>query len=1737
MKTSKMTRLAMLVMGIMLLCGLNSCDKNKSQNQNYAGLTPEEAKKELAQVFCVYDIEPSFSETTAQYDVKVFFTQPVNEEEAVKIFQSSFVDKYEVASSYLGDRKYNFQLNNIERGKKDTEIKIELDGDPIQSKTKLNKTITVPAEGVFKLMDYKVDKANSIVTLFFSQPLKQRNIDGFISINPNMGYRTEIVGNKLVIYFDRSSLYSYELEEVTLTIGSGIKDTNGNSLNKEEELTFDLTDLSPKVRWTEKGVIVPEVGDATIYFDAICLNSVVLRIVKVYENNILSFYQNNELDDTWGIRNAGRLEKKVRISLENPTPNQWRTFPIELSEYIDVKSGDMYQLILDFGPADYTYANEESKQLTLEDDNLEARYWDGQAGDFKHHDYDGDWEDPLSVSYYNWVEIKKNVIITDLALTAKMGSSDVIDVFVFQISDTKPVSGATVEAYNYQRQLITSGKTDSKGHVQLSCDNRPAFVVAKNSKGGQSIIKTNDGESLSYSKFNTGGESIEKGVSAFAYSNRGVWRPGDELQLNLMVSNTDGKLPADYPVVMEVFDAYNSLYARLSNNSPVGGIYTFTVPTSPNDETGLWRASFKVGNSVINKYLRVETVKPNRLEIKLNTPEVISLRNPSTIQLNAKWLNGLIASGLKAEIDVTVRKGSTSFEKYPTYTFVNESEDFYPDELSLFSGPLDGQGNATVSFSPLKDLYADQMINATFSTKVFEQGGDFSISSSTAKLSPCERYVGVELPKTESKYGSYYFTNRNWTFPIAVVKETGDLDKNSITLDYQFYKIDRYWWWSSEDTYTLQRYVSGSYKRPEQNGILNCFNGKAELTLNVPDEKWGMYLLVITDKKGGNTFAKVIRFDWDYATVHSSGESEGPVQLAMNSTKDTYSVGENIVVAFPANNQAKALVTVEANDHIIQSMVLDNLGNDGKVEIKATEEMIPNVYVYVSLLQPHSVGNDLPLRMYGVVSVKVEDKKLHLQPVLSVPETSNTNKKVKVSVKEEKGLPMTYTLAVVDEGILGLTNFSTPDPYNYFNAKQALRVRTWDNYDYVIDAFSGELGTVYAIGGDGFINQEITLDKRFKAYAVTYGPFELKAKGENTIEFDVPQCSGALRFMVVAKGDGKSFGSAEKQMKVVDPITLYPSAPRVTAPGDEMNLKVQVLAPNMKGKDLNVVVNNKNLNPVGEIPGSVKVDQNGEAMVVMKVKVPNMIGIATMDVTVSDGSFEAQTTTEIPIRMPFAEKRKTYTVEIAPKSTETLNFDLQGMNGTQEGNITVASLIPVDFYSRLNYLRTYPYGCLEQVVSAAFPQLYFNYFIQQDEEAEAKTRAAIEEGIASMKSYQRADYSLANWVGGNYTNPWTEIYALHFLTEAKSQGFDVPAYLFDGMVNHQAEIARAWNNNPDYKPGETIQAYRLFVLALAGAPEMGALNRFKELKMNYNLSAVLTAATYAQVGKKNMVSQFWPALQEGESMSDYISSFGSTTRDLAFLTYSEMLCGKDDALVQGHINDLCEILNSGRWLDTQSTAFALFTLGKYAEKMGTTNSPIAATVKFNGDERTVSTNRGSVGYAITPKVGSNKVEVTNACDQKLTAKVYTKTAVAEYETQENGNFIKMKVNYFDKNGAALNPASLPMGKDFSVEITVENPSIYRVTELALSYYLASGWEIVNDRVNDSDYEMSGAKHLDIRDDRAYFFFDLSAKEKKTFTLKLNATYEGSYMLPAVRCEDMYNDEIYYMVPARPVVVK
>ncbi|MDD4848208.1 MAG: MG2 domain-containing protein, partial [Bacteroidales bacterium] len=1224
------------------------------------------------------------------------------------------------------------------------------------------------------------------------------------------------------------------------------------------------------------------------------------------------------------------------------------------------------------------------------------------------------------------------------------------------------------------------------------------------------------------------------------YSNRNVWRPGDKININFMLSDKTNQQPDNFPVVLELLDANGRVRYKTVNNAPKGKIWAFEVSTDVADATGFWTATVKVGNQKFSKMLRVETVKPNRLKIDFQLPELISLPKHQEVKLKSQWLNGLNASNLSATIDVSLKNGKTQFKNFPQYSFDNESSEFYGSTTSLFSSKLSSDGSKMVSFQPLQSVSAPGFLNAVFTTKVFETNGDFSIATQTSKISPYQRYVGVALPETKSKYGNYYFTDEEWNFDVAVVDENGKLSSSDVELEGNIYQLDDYWWWNNDQN-ELGKYARGTYKKPVKTFSIACKNGKGAFRLRFSDKEWGAYLMVIEDKEYGHVFSKVINFDVSNNAFRSNNVGDAPAIIGLKSDKTTYKVGDKMIFSFPANSDAKALITVESASNVLQTIVLESLSEDEIVSITATKEMVPNVYVYVSLIQPYNKKNDLPLRMYGVAAVTVVDETTLLHPTISMPKTTESNKEIEIKVSENEGRAMYYTLALVDEGILGLTNYKTPDPYGHFFSKQALNVRTWDNYNDVIDVFTGELNSVFAVGGDlSIVNQDALLLERFSSVAFMLGSFKLEKGKTASHQVKIPEYFGSLRAMVVATDGKGAFGSAQKNIAVKDPMMLIPTAPRVVSPKDRLSIPLQILAPELKNKEVTLSIAAKNLNIVNNPTISAKINNEGEAMVNVEVAVPETTGSACLSITATAGSVSKKTEIVIPIRVPYSPKHQMVTEEIAPKTTKTINMNVQGIAGTLNGDLTINAAIPVDLFRRLDMLIDYPHGCLEQTVSKGFPQLYLDDLVGLDETTKVEMKNNIEVAISKMKSYLRSDYSMTNWIGGNYVTPWTELYAAHFLIEAKMKGYAVSDEMLKNIIKYQATKANAWRYNSDYPSDETIQAYRLFVLSLNNTAAIGAMNRFKSLQTKYPLTKALLASAYAMVGKKKTAEEILPVidLTSSKMESDWYTSYGSKTRDLAMMTYAKMLTDGNSDYVKQYINQICKVLGSNQYMCTQTTAFSLFVLGKYAEMNGYKNTSVSATATVNGKEKAFNTNLPFGTYSFVPQNGNNVIAVTNNSDAAIFASVYTKGTVAEYETVEKGNWYKMSVNYYDKSNKKIDPKKLARNTDFYVKIEVENPSQYPVTENALSYLTPSGWEIINDRIfSDNDYRQSKYNFIDIRDDRVCFYFDLAPNEKKSFTVSLNATYSGSFTIPAVHCEDMYNDEIYYIIPAKAVVVE
>ncbi|RYG04193.1 MAG: hypothetical protein EOO07_31165, partial [Chitinophagaceae bacterium] len=430
-------------------------------------------------------------------------------------------------------------------------------------------------------------------------------------------------------------------------------------------------------------------------------------------------------------------------------------------------------------------------------------------------------------------------------------------------------------------------------------------------------------------------------------------------------------------------------------------------------------------------------------------------------------------------------------------------------------------------------------------------------------------------------------------------------------------------------------------------------------------------------------------------------------------------------------------------------------------KFKAEKDMTPNVFANVTLLQPHAqTVNDLPIRMYGAIPLTIEDTQTILKPVVKMlaeirPETENV-----VNVSEQNGKAMTYTLAIVDEGLLDLTRFKTPTPHASFYAREALGVKTWDLFDQVIGAWGGNLERILSIGGDGALNKNINPAKanRFKPVVKFMGPFYL-GKGETKKhKFTLPQYIGAVKVMVVAGQDG-AYGEAEKSVEVKKPLMVLASLPRVIGPGESFTLPVTVFATNNNLKNVNVQLQASNLQVAGTNNQNLRYAKAGEQMTYFNVNVPNKTGVAKIKITARSGKEVTVYDVELDIRNPNPIVTNVVAATVQPNQTWRTKYASFGTSGTNSGSLEVSSVPALNLQKRLDYLIQYPHGCVEQTTSAVFPQLFIENLSQITETKKAQIERNIKAGINKLKGYQTTDGGLAYWPGNKDADEWGSNYA------------------------------------------------------------------------------------------------------------------------------------------------------------------------------------------------------------------------------------------------------------------------------------------------------------------------------------------------------------------------------------------
>ena len=1695
---------------------------------------------------------------------EIRFSDVVKKEEVEKMLTASDGKKSYPVEVTATDNltRYQFNIRQIPREADDYPLTITANGNPAGIDRKQSEEVLIPAKDCFRFMSAeRIEQPENGIEIVFSAPLSTtQDLKGLIEIPEVSSSIFQINENRVFIYFEANTQ-----NKLTLNIHEGVKDSQGKALGTSHTISFSEVSLKPQVEMSTSAAILPDSKSLIIPFRAVNLYAVDLSVIRIFENNVLMFMQTNSLASANELRRSGRLVYKKTLWLAKDASkdiHHWGDYSIDLAGLIHQEPGAIYRVILSFRQeySAYPCGGNENQNMKFADSNTS----DGLtkvSGSVLSEEDEAIWNTPEAYYYYNggtmdwsvyrWTERDNpchpsyymnsdriaacNVFASNLGMIVKRNSLNKLWIAVSNILDTKPIGKAQVTVYNFQLQPIGKGETNGDGFVEITPKGVPFIIVAESEKQ-KAYVRVVDGEEQSVSRFDVGGKDIQKGLKGFIYGERGVWRPGDTLHISFILEDREKRIPDKHPVALEIYNPRGQFYTKMISTQGMNGFYTFDVPTLATDPTGLWNAYIKVGGTTFHKGLRIETIKPNRLKINLALPKTLQATDKDVYApLTSTWLTGATASKLKAKIEMSLSKVNTQFKNYGQYIFNNPATNFTTIKTDIFDGTLDAEGKTSVTLKVPTATEAPGMLNATFTTRVFEPGGDASIYTQTIPFSPFTSYIGINLNQPK---GKYIETDKDHVFDIVTVNTQGQL-VNRTNLEYKIYRIGWSWWWENSGE-SFGTYINNSSITPVASGNLQTRGGKASFKFRVDYPSWGRYLVYVKDKESGHATGGTVYIDWpEWRGRSSKTDPSGIKMLAFSLNKDSYEIGETATAIIPAAAGGRALVSIENGSTVLrQEWIEVSNGGDTKYTFKITPEMTPNVYLHISLLQPHAqTVNDLPIRMYGVVPVFVTNSQTVLQPQIQMPEVLRPETNFNVTVSEKSGKPMTYTLAIVDDGLLDLTNFKTPDPWNDFYSREALGIRTWDMYDNVLGASAGSYSSLFSTGGDATLKPADAKANRFKPVVKFIGPFYLGKGKSQTHTLKLPMYVGSVRAMVVAGQDG-AYGNAEKTAFVRTPLMMLSTLPRVLSIQEEITVPVNIFAMENQVKNVTVSLqaSGGGVQIVGANQQSLKFTQPGDQLVFFTLKTGSKTGKATIHLTANGGGQQTKETIEIDVRNPNPVVTLRNSQWIEAGQSKELSYNLSSSSANNQIKLEVSRIPSVDISRRFDFLYNYQHHCTEQLTSKALPLLFVAQFKTIDKTEAEKIKTNVQEAIRQIYGRQLPNGGFVYWPGNAVADEWISSYAGMFLTLAQEKGYAVHANVLNKWKRFQRAAAQNWRM-PQEASGwqqwqsELQQAFRLYTLALAGVPEYGAMNRMKEQTGLSIQAKWRLAAAYALTGKmkpaEELVYNVETTVNPYSSMNQI---YGSSDRDEAMILETLILMNRErDALQQAKV--VSKNLSQEDWFSTQSTAFALMAMGRLAEKLSGTLDFVWS---WNDKQQPAVKSAKAVfekEIATTPKSGT--VSVKNQGKGALSVDLITRTQLLNDTLPAISDNLRMDIRYANLNGTPLSVNDIIQGTDFMAITSISNISgTSDYTNLALTHIIPSGWEIYNERMvapetenaaaDGSGQSVSKYSYQDIRDDRVLTYFNLRRGETKVFTVRLQATYAGNFILPAVQCEAMYD---------------
>ncbi|MBX2904892.1 MAG: alpha-2-macroglobulin family protein [Taibaiella sp.] len=1583
---------------------------------------------------------------------------------------------------------------------KDEEIPVKIDvsggipvaGSAYKSTKDTSMEVAVPSRYNLVISEAAAQHTGTegVITVSTSQPILVESLKYAVTISPSVPFDIAINDGGFTI---KGSSFS-PTQVYELSISPKIQGAFGGRQKSGYTTSISFGKLKPSITFSNnKGMYITNQGFKNIALNIINVPSVEVSVVKVFENNLEQFMRRG----TYYDYHYDREEE-------------------EGSSFEYYETGDLGDTI--FSKVYETNKLPRKNAASI----LHLDFQDRISN------YNGVYVLCVKSRDHFWVQQSKIMSISDIGLIVKKGD-DGVHVFANSIHTTEPMSGVNVSFVSTTNQKVYTGTTNGDGYVAFKEENsmlpsaQIGMVTAK--KQDDFSFVWLDKTRIGTSRYDVGGRIPNAAdLIAMIHPERDLYRPGETIHLEAIVRDEQWQVQSGIPVrvrlVMPSGKEFSSVRKMLNEQGSCD--VSFSPPNST--MTGTYVVEVYTGNDVLlnSHRISIEDFMPDRLKVNVQTDKTeYKPGDRVTVNIQADNLYGTPAANKNYECVYRLSKGTFSSDRYPDYSFAIHNDINAPEETK--EGKTDAKGAASENFDISAAMIADAgIVNGNVTATVFDETGRPLHRYAHFNVYTQPVFVGI-------KSGDEYVSSKT---PVRMGLICLDKKGNIQTGEAEVVVVRREWHTVLQRNGDSYRYVSQSEDRVVERQKVMITGAGTHYTFFARQS--GEYeVRVFVKGAAGYVSRSLYAYGWG-DTDYSSFEVDNEGSVEIKADKKQYNTGENVNVMFNAPFEGKLLVTLERSG-VLKHYYLHTKNKAASLSFAAGSEMLPNVYVTATLVRPMD-GSDMPLTVaHGFKSVPITDTRSQLAVDITVAEKSRSRTKQTIKVKTAPGAYV--VVAAVDEGILQIRNFATPDPYGFFYQKVALTVNSYDIYPWLMPEIKTSLSST---GGDGMGYDGSRVNPLFvnRVKNVSFWSGILQADGGGNVRYDIdiPQFSGDIRVMAVAYKD-KAFGSADKHMKVADPVVISTALPRFLSPGDEISMPVSVSNTTSSASKATVTVElGGQLAINGGAAREIDLPANKEQRAVFKVTAQPAIGAGKVVVTVKANGETFTNETELSIRPP-ASLQKITGGGFAPAGKATaIDVGNNFLPISFAGKITLGKSPVTQFSKHLEDLVQYPYGCVEQTTSAAFPQLYYADLARSVggiNNPNMNPAYNVQQAIAKLQSMQVGNGALTYWPQGGEESWWGSVYAYHFLLEARKAGYEVGDHTLRRLRDYlksrlyKKELQTYYYNGLKEKnvaPSEV--PYSLYVLALAGKPELSDMNYYKAHKELLTLDGkYLLAAAYTLAGMPAQGNEVRPPAFAGEQADRSLGgSFHSYLRDLALSLNVMMETDPKNRQVGTMARQLSEQLAREHWVNTQEKAYSLLALGKVARQANQTNA--IATVSSAG--RTFAS---TPGETITVKLDRN---ATNpAINVTGTGGFYYAWEIsgisADGKVREEDSYMRVRRSFMDRNGRELGN-TFKQNDLVVVHITIQSQNDVTLENVAITDMLPAGFEVENTRLN-SLPEMEWIKkrstpdYTDIRDDRVNMFTTVT-ETKKDFYYMVRAVSPGTYKLGPVQADAMYDGKYH-----------